>query len=89
MGTLQPRHGVVVAAEHRRGGRQQLEILWVERLPRMGVLEALARLEPGSRRVGLTAPLELDGPIHRAARHCAANVNAALRGSPIARRRSA
>ena len=34
MGTLEPRPAVVVPAQHRRGRRQQLEILWTERLLR-------------------------------------------------------
>ena len=66
---LEPGDGVVVASEHEGRRREELEVRRVERLLRVRVHEAFVRLEPGSRRVGLPAPLELVGPIPRMARH--------------------
>ncbi len=75
MGPLEPRDGVVVAAEHVGGHREELEILRVERLLLVRAYEEVVRLGPGSSRKGLTAPLELVEPIPHAAPHCAPNTN--------------
>ena len=87
MCALEPRDGVVVAAEHEGGRREELEVRRVERLLRVRARESTRA--PGARLacVGLPAPLELVGPVPHAAAHALANVIAGCDGAGTGGRR--
>ena len=84
MRALEPGDGVVVPAEHDAVVARSSRSGASSGLLRVRVHEAFVRLEPGSPRVGLTAPLELVDPIPHAARHCAPNVSAGRAGVLLA-----
>jgi hypothetical protein len=75
VGALEGAHVIVVAPEHERGGREQLEVVDSERRPLVGARERFVGLEPPAPRVGVTSPLELAGRISCLATHDAPNPN--------------
>ena len=82
MGPLEAADVVVVAAEHVRRPREQLEILGAPSAPRpIGGRQRLERVEPRAAGVGLTAPFELG----QSARHGLIIPCRATQASPMSR----